>query len=158
MERTHADQTRERVRSRVAPPANPSDDSAAARRIVRVLIFGHALAMMKPLLRFGPALLALQIAFASFSHAAKFDLSTATVADVNAAFDSGALSAEKLTALYLKRIQAYNDSGPKIHAVIFLNAKALEEARALDAERKAKGPRSPLHGIPVLLKDNYDTK
>ena len=44
-----------------------------------------------------------------------------------------------------------------MHAVITLNPKALETARALDAERKAKGPRSPLHGIPIVLKDNYNT-
>jgi amidase len=89
---------------------------------------------------------------------ANFDLSTATVADINAAFDSGALTSEKLTQLYLARIEAYDKAGPKINSVITLNAKALETARALDAERKTKGPRSPLHGIPVVLKDLYDTK
>lgn len=57
----------------------------------------------------------------------------------------------------LARIEAYDNQGPKLNAVITLNPKALETARALDAERKSKGPRSPLHGIPVLLKDNYDT-
>jgi amidase len=90
--------------------------------------------------------------------AATFDLTTATVADVNAAFNAGALTAEKLTSLYLARIKAYNDAGPNIHAVVFLNPKALDDAKALDAERKAKGPRSPLHGIPVLLKDNFHAK
>jgi amidase len=90
--------------------------------------------------------------------AAQFNLETATVADINAAFDKGALTSEKLTSLYLARIKAYNDAGPVIHAVIYANPKALEEAKALDAERKTKGPRSPLHGIPVVLKDNYDTK
>ena len=90
--------------------------------------------------------------------AADFDLETATVADLNAAFDSGALTSEKLTQLYLARIEAYDKAGPKINAVITLNAEALATARALDAERKTKGPRSPLHGIPVVLKDLYDTK
>jgi len=86
--------------------------------------------------------------------AAEFDLQNATIADINAAFDAHALTSEKLTALELKRIETYE---PKLHAVITLNPKALDEARALDAERKAKGPRSPLHGIPVVLKDNYNT-
>lgn len=85
------------------------------------------------------------------------DLDTATISDLNAAFAAGTLTAEKLVQLCLARIQAYDRQGPSLHAVMALNAKALETARALDAERKAKGPRSPLHGIPVVLKDNYDT-
>ncbi len=85
-----------------------------------------------------------------------FDLSTATVADINEAFDAGALTSEKLLQLYLARIAAYDKQGPKVNAVIMLNPNALVEARALDAERKAKGPRSPLHGVPVVLKDLID--
>lgn len=90
-------------------------------------------------------------------HAATFDLSTATVADINTAFDADALSSEKLVQLCLARIKAYDHAGPRINAIITVNPKALEIARALDAERKAKGPRSPLHGVPVILKDNYNT-
>ncbi|MGC4071500.1 MAG: amidase family protein [Nibricoccus sp.] len=95
-------------------------------------------------------------ALVSVARAATFDLGTANIADINAAFDAGALSSEKLVGLYLKRIEAYDKQGPKINSVITLNTKALEEARALDAERKTKGPRSPLHGIPVVLKDLID--
>lgn len=86
-----------------------------------------------------------------------FDLTTASIEDINAAFDAQALTSEKLVQMYLKRIEAYDDKGPKINAVLALNAKALETARALDAERKSKGPRSPLHGIPVIVKDVFDT-
>ncbi len=82
------------------------------------------------------------------------DLDAATIADLNAAFDAGTLTAEKLVQMCLARIRAYDRQGPSLHAVITLNPKALETARALDAERKARGPRSPLHGIPVVLKDN----
>jgi amidase len=89
--------------------------------------------------------------------AAEFNLQTATVADINHAFDAGALTSEKLAALCIARIKAYDQAGPKINSVINIHPKALELARELDAERKAKGPRSPIHGIPVLLKDNYDT-
>jgi amidase len=85
------------------------------------------------------------------------DFDAATIADINAAFDAGTLTSEALTRLCLARIAAFDHKGPSLHAVIALNPKALEQARALDAERKAKGRRSPLHGIPVVLKDNYDT-
>jgi amidase len=80
-----------------------------------------------------------------------------TIADIDRAFDTGALTAEKLVQICLARIQAYDRQGPSLHAIIALNPRALETARALDAERKTKGPRSPLHGIPVVLKDNYNT-
>jgi amidase len=85
------------------------------------------------------------------------DFDALTIADINKAFDSGALTAEKLVQICLARIQAYDRQGPSLHAVLTLNPKALDTARALDAERKAKGPRSPLHGIPIVLKDNYNT-
>ena len=86
-----------------------------------------------------------------------FDLTTASIADINAAFDAGALTSEQLVQMYLDRIAAYDHAGPKINAVLALNSVALETARALDEERKASGPRSPLHGIPVILKDVFDT-
>jgi amidase len=92
----------------------------------------------------------------SSAQAAEFDLSTATLADIHAATDAGALSSEKLVGLYLKRIEAYDKKGPKINSVLYLNPDALKEARALDAERKSKGRRSPLHGSPVVIKDLID--
>src|SRR5947209_12258069 len=85
------------------------------------------------------------------------DLDSATIADLNAAFDAGTLTAEKLAQLCLARIEAYDRQGPRLRAVITVNPKALDTARALDAERRTKGRRSPLHGIPVVLKDNYNT-
>src|SRR5262250_3354129 len=85
------------------------------------------------------------------------DLDSATIADINAAFNAGTLTAENLVQLCLARIRSYDREGPSLHAVITLNPKAIETARELDAERKANGPRSALHGIPVVLKDNYNT-
>src|SRR3989475_2371905 len=85
------------------------------------------------------------------------DFESATIADINAAFDAGTLTAEKLVQMCLARIAAFDRKGPALHAVITLNPKALDAARVLDAERTSKGRRSPLHGIPVVLKDNYDT-
>ncbi len=86
-----------------------------------------------------------------------FELTHASIADINAAFDAGALCSERLVQMYLDRIEAYDESGPRINAVLTLNCAAQTTARELDAERRARGPRSPLHGIPVLLKDVFDT-
>ena len=85
------------------------------------------------------------------------ELDALTIADINHAFDTGTLTSEALVRLCLARIQAYDRQGPSLHAVLTLNPKALDTARALDAERKLRGPRSPLHGIPIVLKDNYNT-
>jgi amidase len=88
----------------------------------------------------------------------EFNLQTATIEDINKAFDAGALTSEKLVQLYLNRIAAYDKKGPNINAIITLQPKALEIARALDVERRTKGPRSKLHGIPVVFKDLFDTR
>ena len=89
---------------------------------------------------------------------AKFTLEEATIADVHRAFKSGELTAKKLVEMYLKRIEAYDQKGPRLNAVICVNPKALEEAAALDEKFRKSGPAGPLHGIPVLLKDNVNTK
>ena len=85
------------------------------------------------------------------------DVTTATIEDLNRAFDAGTLTAEQLVERYLARVAAYDDAGPALNAVMALNPEARARARALDIERAAAGPRSPLHGIPVVLKDNLDT-
>jgi amidase len=108
--------------------------------------------------RFHTHLLAIALLVATLTprlHA--LDLTTATIAELNAAFAKGTLTSEKLTEFYLARIAAYDKQGPVINAVITLNAKALAQAKALDAERKAGKVRGPLHGIPIVLKDNVDT-
>lgn len=91
------------------------------------------------------------------AEAAHFELSTATVADLDAAFAAGALSSERLVELYQARIAAYDRDGPRLGAVLTLNPRALDEARALDAERRQQGPRGPLHGVVVVVKDVFDT-
>src|SRR5262245_814103 len=104
----------------------------------------------------GLTLLAAIAQCATVVHAETVALSDATIEQLNAAFANGKLTSEKLVAAYLKRIEAYDKKGPALNTVITLNPKALEQARALDKERKAKGPRSPIHGIPIMLKDNFD--
>jgi amidase len=86
-----------------------------------------------------------------------FELEEATVGDLQKRITAGSLTARALTEAYLDRIAAIDKRGPALNAVIELNPDALSIAAALDAERKAKGPRGPLHGIPVLIKDNIDT-
>src|SRR5688572_27415301 len=97
------------------------------------------------------------LAAASFAQAQSLDLTSATIADIKAAFAKGTLSSEKLTEFYLARIAAYDKQGPNINSVITLNPKALALAKQHDAERKAGKVSGPLHGIPIVLKDNYDT-
>ena len=85
------------------------------------------------------------------------DLEEATIAQLAARMSDRDLSAVELTQAYLDRIAATNEQGPCLRAVIETNPDALAIAAALDAERARTGPRSALHGIPILLKDNIDT-
>jgi amidase len=86
-----------------------------------------------------------------------FNLQEATIDDIQQAFDDGGLTCVKLTQLYLARIAAYEDGGMKLNSITTLNPNALSDAAGLDRERRRHGPRSRLHCIPVLLKDNVDT-
>ena len=85
-----------------------------------------------------------------------FLLSDATLEDIQQALEKGTLTSERLVCLYLDRIEAYDKQGPRINAVITLNRECLEMARDSDRERRENGPRSLLHGIPVVLKDTID--
>jgi amidase len=87
-----------------------------------------------------------------------FDVMEATVAEIHRAYASGDLTARQLVQLYLDRIDAYDRNGPRINSIITLNAQALEEADRLDAAYRASGLVGPLHGIPVMLKDQIDAK
>ena len=86
-----------------------------------------------------------------------FELDEITIDDLQKAFQSGQYSSRSLTEKYLARIAEIDRAGPMVNAVIELNPDALQIADALDQERGSKGPRGPLHGIPVLIKDNIDT-
>ena len=85
-----------------------------------------------------------------------FAFEEATIAELQQKMQSGALTSHALVQAYLDRIKAVDSAGPALNAVIELNPDALKDADTLDAERKAGKIRGPLHGIPVLLKDNID--
>jgi amidase len=86
-----------------------------------------------------------------------FDPALATITEIGKLFENGDLTSEQLVRQSLDRIAAYDAAGPALNAMITVNDDALETARSLDEERRERGPRGPLHGIPVILKDNYDT-
>ena len=86
-----------------------------------------------------------------------FELDEVTIAELQKGMKSGEYTARSLTEKYLARIDEIDKRGPTINAIIELNPDALSIAAALDEERKAKGPRGPMHGIPVLIKDNIGT-
>ncbi len=86
-----------------------------------------------------------------------FEFDEITIAALQDGMNAGRYSAHALVRKYLSRIKAIDSAGPALHSVIEVNPDALAIAIALDRERKEKGPRGPLHGIPVLIKDNIDT-
>ena len=86
-----------------------------------------------------------------------FELDEITIDQLQAGMKSGKYAARSITEKYLARVQEVDKQGPALNSVIELNPDALEIAESLDRERKQKGGRGPLHGIPVVIKDNIDT-
>ena len=86
----------------------------------------------------------------------RFDVMEKTIAELQTAMQGGVVTARDLVEIYLARIEAYDRRGPAITAIVSLNPRALDEASAMDRERAQRGPRGPLHGIPVVIKDNFD--
>ncbi len=87
-----------------------------------------------------------------------FNVVETTVADIHAAYKAGTLTARQLVQMYLDRIDAYEKKGPTINALTNINVRALQDAEELDAAFKAKGLVGPLHGIPIVVKDQCDAK
>ena len=86
-----------------------------------------------------------------------FQVEEATIADIHQAMEQGRLTAEELVQSYLDRIEAYDKQGPYLNSIITVSEHALGRARELDAAFRESGFTGPLHGIPVIVKDNYDT-
>jgi len=87
-----------------------------------------------------------------------FNVVEATIDEIHAAYKSGQLTCRQLVQIYLDRIEAFDKKGPAINAIITINSDALKEADRLDAAYKASGSVGPLHGIPVIVKDQADVK
>ncbi|HUL61390.1 MAG TPA: amidase [Anaeromyxobacteraceae bacterium] len=134
-------------------PDRPRDPPS--RRLGRRTFLGAGLASGSALLLAPRAASAARAAAASPGPGISYE--EATVTELQAAMAAGRFTAKGLARKYLDRIEAFDRSGPTLRAVIETNPDALAIADALDRERKEKGPRGPLHGIPVLVKDNLDT-
>jgi amidase len=89
---------------------------------------------------------------------ANFHIVEATIDDIHAGYKSGQLTCRQVVQMYLDRIEAFDKKGPNINALITVNADALKEADRLDASSKTFGLTGPLHGIPVIVKDQADVK
>ena len=85
-----------------------------------------------------------------------FHVLETTIADIHSAYRSGSLKARQLVQMYLDRIDSYDKKGPRINSLIALNSGALQEAERLDTAFEASGPVGPLHGIPIVMKDQAD--
>jgi len=121
----------------------------AALFVTIIILAGHgtiASAQRKPAARPQPA------PVLSF-----YEVHEQSIVDLQAAQTAGKVTSRGLVDSYLARIQAYDQAGPRLNAIALLNPRAREEADALDRERAENGVRGPLHGIPILIKDNYDT-
>ncbi len=105
-------------------------------------------------------LLALGILASTASRSADtaFDPYEASILELQMAMATGQLTSRALTEYYLARIDRYDQRGPSLNSMAFINENALAEADRLDSERVTSGPRGPLHGIPVVVKDNFETQ
>ncbi len=104
-----------------------------------------------------PALLLAAALTPALSETSSFKLDEATIASIHAAMRAGTLTAADLVNMYLQRIDAYDKNGPALNTVILVNPEVKRLAAELDAKFAVSGFTGPLHGIPVLLKDNVET-
>jgi len=137
-------------------PRNDAKLASNRRSFLKTAVCGGAAATLTPLY---PALGASReiLPAVSVPDIKPFELDEITIADLQDGMKSGKFTAHSLVEKYSARIDEIDKHGPAINAIIELNPDALLIAEALDQERKAKGPRGPMHGIPVLIKDNIDT-
>lgn len=97
------------------------------------------------------------IAYRLYQYLQPFNPVEASITSIQSAMETGRLTSEELVQLYLDRIKQYDDNGPKLNSLIQVNDQAISLAKKLDNERSEQGSRGPLHGIPIILKDNFDT-
>lgn len=104
-------------------------------------------------------LLCILTLLSSFTAAAQssFDVFEASISEIQSALGQGQINSVQLVRQYLDRIQAFDKQGPMLNSIVRINPEALAQARALDVERQRTGSRGPLHGVPIVVKDNYNT-
>ncbi|HVF88507.1 MAG TPA: amidase [Blastocatellia bacterium] len=129
----------------------PKKSKLNRRGFLHKSLLGGAVALVGPSLPRGPEVPARAESVKPFA------LEEVSVSELQAGMKSGEYTSHSITEMYLARIQEIDRQGPSINSVIEANPDALSIAAELDRERKEKGPRGPLHGIPVLIKDNIDT-
>jgi amidase len=133
----------------------PSASAADRRSFLQTALATGAAAVLYPALGAGREIIGSVVP--QPADVKPFELDEITIPELQDGMKSGRFTARSLAEKYLARIDEIDKRGPAVNAIIELNPDALSIADALDQERKAKGPRGPLHGIPVLIKDNIDT-
>lgn len=146
----HAEQTER-------PVAATACVAPARRKFLKASLLGAVTATVSPRMSFGATREAPPEFGARAGAVPVFELEETTVTDLQSAMASGRFTAHAITEKYLARIEAVDKHGPALNSVIEVNPDALSIAKELDRERKQKHLRGPLHGIPVLIKDNIDT-
>jgi len=136
---------------------NASSGNSSRRSFLRSTAVATAASVMYPALGAARAVPASENLNSSAPEVEPFELDEITIAELQDGMKSGKFTARLLVEKYSERIEEIDKRGPALNAVIEVNPDAEMIAEKLDEERKAKGPRGPLHGIPVLIKDNIDT-
>jgi amidase len=109
-------------------------------------------------MKFAEIPLVITLATTAAAQTARYDAFEKTIPELQDAMERGEVTSRELVRQYFERIEAFDRGGPALNSLLYVNPRALEEAEALDRERRDLGPRGPLHGIPIILKDNYDTR
>jgi hypothetical protein len=160
-------ETQENLGAERLAPANVEDGvggkrasgARGRRRFLQAGLLGGVAAAGGPVLQsvFGASPRGAAAPVAETAEVPAFELDEITIGELQDGMKSGKYSARTIAEKYLARIAAIDESGPRVNSVIETNPDALEIAEALDQERKEKGPRGQLHGIPILIKDNIAT-
>ncbi len=144
---------------RKSAQSSPSSakSSSSRRSFLQTALIGGTAITLKPFYAAGAAPREVPSTLPQPADVKPFELEEITIVELQDGMKSGKFTAHSLAEKYLARIDEIDKRGPAVNAIIELNPDALAIADALDQERKAKGPRGPMHGIPVLIKDNIDT-
>jgi amidase len=137
--------------------ANAICDSSSRRTFMKAAVLGGIAVALAPMEGSAASVGMSGAPGGREAEVSSFELDEITIAELQRGMESGKFTARSIAEKYLSRIEAIDRNGPTLRSVIETNPDALAIADALDKERKDKGPRGPMHGIPVLIKDNIDT-